>query len=259
MENLTELSVLLIEDDPFACEEIRRYIDHLDDMRLVGITNDANKALEMVRYYTPDAIILGLELHHGVGNGITFLANLHELSLEKLPYILITTQNTSKITFEAARQLGADFIIAKYEKDYSAQKPIEILRLMKDVIQQHSSTSEFEISPADHDRKLAIRIQRELDRIGVNPKVVGYQYLTDAILIATKETVSNIPRLVANKHNKTTPSVERAMQNAINRAWSTTNPDELAKHYTAAINCERGVPTMTEFIYYYANKFRNEL
>ena len=48
------------------------------------------------------------------------------------------------------------------------------------------------------------------------------------------------------------------MQNAINRAWKTTDIDDLLRYYEARINSERGVPTSTEFIYYYANKIRAE-
>lgn len=48
------------------------------------------------------------------------------------------------------------------------------------------------------------------------------------------------------------------MQNALNRAWKQTDVDELLVHYTAKVNTERGVPTITEFIYYYANKLKNE-
>lgn len=45
MENQRELTVLLIEDDQFACEEIRNYIDQLDDMHLLGITETLIKPL----------------------------------------------------------------------------------------------------------------------------------------------------------------------------------------------------------------------
>lgn len=258
MENQRELTVLLIEDDKFACEEIRNYIDQLDDMRLLGITDDSNKALDMVKYCVPDAIILDLELQ----NGLFFLSKLHDLALEKLPYILITTQNTSNVTLEAARQLGADFIITKYERDYSAQKPVELLRMMRNAIQKHSSpdTTVPTLTPAEQNRKLTIRIHRELDAVGISPKAIGYEYLTEAIIIATKEAVPNLPKLIAdNHHGKTPASIERAMQNAINKAWSNGNPEDLARNYTAVINYERGVPTLTEFIYHYANKFRNEL
>ncbi len=106
---------------------------------------------------------------------------------------------------------------------------------------------------------MTIRIHRELDAVGISPKAIGYEYLTEAIIIATKEPTPNLSRLVAAKHGKTPASVERAMQNAINRAWSNGNPEDLARNYTAVINYERGVPTLTEFIYHYANRFRNEL
>ncbi len=255
-----ELTVLLVEDDKSACDEIRLYIDQLDDIRLVGVTDDATEALDMVKYHIPDAIILDLELHLGGGNGIFFLSKLHDLAMERMPYVLVTTQNTSNVTLEAARQLGADFIITKYEKDYSGQRPVEVLRMMRNTIQRHAATETKTLpSPAELDRKLRIRIHHELDRVGISPKAVGYNYLTEAILIATRAPSPNLARQIANKIGKTQASVERAMQNAINRAWSAADPVDLKKYYTAAINCERGVPTLTEFIYHYANILRNEL
>lgn len=260
MNTQQELTILLVEDDENACDEIRAYVDRLDDVNLVAVTNDATKALELVKYHMPDAIILDLELHMGGGNGIFFLSRLHDMALDHIPYVLITTQNTSNVTLEAARQLGADFIISKYENDYAGQKPIEVLRMMRNAIQRHSpSPATTPQTPADIDRKLTIRIHRELDHIGISPKAVGYQYLTDAILLAIHEPGPNLSRIVAGKHSKTPASVERAMQNAINRAWSNGNTEDLLQYYTAVINYDRGVPTLTEFIYYYANKFRNEV
>lgn len=260
MNTQQELTILLVEDDENACDEIRAYVDSLDDIRLVAVTNDAKEALELMKYHMPDAVILDLELHVGGGNGIFFLSRLHDMALEHIPYVLITTQNTSNVTLEAARQLGADFIISKYETDYSGQKPIEVLRMMRNAIQRHSSpATPTPLSPADIDRKLTIRIHRELDHVGISPKAIGYQYLTDAILLAIHEPGPNLSRTIAQTHNKTYASVERAMQNAINRAWSNGNTEDLLQHYTAVINYDRGVPTLTEFVYYYANKFRNEM
>ena len=48
------------------------------------------------------------------------------------------------------------------------------------------------------------------------------------------------------------------MQNAIEKAWKTSCIEDLKKYYTARISSSRGVPTMTEFIYYYAEKIKNE-
>ena len=83
--------------------------------------------------------------------------------------------------------------------------------MMRNAIQRHSTpdTTVPTLSPAEQNRKLTIRIHRELDAIGISPKAIGYEYLT--------------------------------------------------RNFTAVINYKRGVPTLTEFIYHYANRFRNEL
>jgi len=46
------------------------------------------------------------------------------------------------------------------------------------------------------------------------------------------------------------------MQTAINYAWRISPVEDLILHYKARINYETGVPTPTEFIYYYADKIR---
>ena len=37
-----------------------------------------------------------------------------------------------------------------------------------------------------------------------------------------------------------------------------TDIEDLLKHYTAKVNSEKGCPTITEFICYYANKLKYE-
>ena len=129
-----ELIILLVEDDEKACEELRSYIEQTSDIRLQGITNNSTEALALVRSGLPDAVILDLELHYGGGNGLFFLDGLKKMNLSHRPYILVTTNNSSVITLEQARSMGADFIMAKYESQYSAQYVVEFLRMMSDVI-----------------------------------------------------------------------------------------------------------------------------
>ena len=90
-----KLEILLIEDDPEACRELTEQILDTDDMILLGVTNNAYKAVELVKDFLPDAIILDLELHQGAGNGLYVLQELQSLSLPKAPYVLITTNNSS--------------------------------------------------------------------------------------------------------------------------------------------------------------------
>ena len=256
-----ELIILLVEDDEKACEELRSYIEQTSDIRLQGITNNSTEALELVRSGLPDAVILDLELHYGGGNGLFFLDGLKKMNLSHRPYILVTTNNSSVITLEQARSMGADFIMAKYESQYSAQYVVEFLRMMSDVILEAKAQTQNSapvVSEEERTRSLTQRIHRELDFVGISPKAIVYQYLTDAILLAFHDPQPNLCRKLSEKYHKTDVSIERAMQNAINRAWRTSDPDDLLEHYTARIRSDKGVPTLMEFVSHYVNVLRLE-
>lgn len=249
------LSVLLIEDDKEACNEIAACIDGMEDIRLVGVTDNATDAIEYVKDTLPNAIILDLELHLGGGNELSFLSELQQLSLPVRPYILITTNNSSNITHQSARQLGADFVITKYESNYSAQYVIHFLHTIQPTILSLKAPIEkAPLSPADMNRKKISRIHRELDLIGVSTKTLGYQYLTEAILIASTGQRLNITPILAEKFQKRAGSIDRAMQTAIDRAWRTADIDELTLYYTAKIRSDKGSPSTLEFICYYADR-----
>lgn len=258
----SSLSVLLVEDDDIACRDIENYVDEMDDLELIGVTNDSEKAVEYVREMLPDAVILDLELHQGSGNGLSFLNELKQMNLAYYPYILITTNNSSAVTYEFARQSGADFIMAKHQTGYAPKNAVDFLRLMKSAIlsKKISQTPEHNTieSPAQKNRRIIREVSLELDSVGVSPKAVGYKYLVDAIQMVIDKPSNNLCAAIGKKYGKTDSSVERAIQNAINKAWRTADINDLTEHYKAKVSSEKGVPTLTEFIYYYANKIRNQ-
>lgn len=255
------ICVLLIEDDVKDCNEIQTYAESLDDIDIAGVTGNATEALDLAKALLPDVVILDLELHQGGGNGLFFLLGLNQLNLPVRPYILITTNNMSNMTFETARQLGADFILAKYEQNYCAQYVLEFVRMLKGTLAKRDSVKDedAEQTPAERERRCMHRIQRELDLIGISPKALGMQYLADAILMTIRNPEPNISHVLAQKYKKSDASVERAMQNAINQAWRNSDPDDLINHYTAKIRSDRGVPTLMEFISHYAAKIKMDM
>ena len=256
------LTVLLVEDDQEECKAFVHYMDSIEDVRLIGVTNNETKALEYVKDHLPDAVILDLELHKGSGSGITFLIALEKMRIKPAPYILLTTHNISKMTHDHARQYGADFVMVKSQDDYSTGNVIEFLRSLKKIIQEsrrkiRDKGNLPEESPGEVRRRLEIRVTTEIDMIGISPKAIGRKYLIDAIMQNVEEQTHQVSE-IAKKYSKTIVSVERAMQNAINRAWSTMHPEDLLMNYTARISSEKGVPTLMEFIYHYTNKLKIE-
>jgi len=242
----------------------RPYIDGLDDVLLVGVTNNSHRAIELVCDTLPDAIILDLELHKGGGNGLFFLQELRGLRLRVVPYILVTTNNTSSVTYDQARQTGADFILTKWQGDYSAETVVEFLRSIKSTIQSKAKMSGLSLDlstmepPIQIMKRLEKRISKEMDLIGISPKVIGRKYLMEAIQMVINQQMRGVTSVIAARNGKSEPSVERAMQNAIHRTWNTMNTDDLIRLYTANISSEKGVPTVTEFIHYYAEKIKTD-
>ena len=152
--------------------------------------------------------------------------------------------------------------MSKHQEDYSEKSAIDFLKMMKDIIQNNirSNNPDYadQEAPNQREKRLTRLINVELDRIGISPKAVGYKYLTNAILLVIDGHTGNLCTTIGKKYSKTDASVERAMQNAINSAWRSNDIEELLKNYTARINSDRGVPTLTEFVYYYANKIKND-
>ncbi len=259
MENV--LTVLLVEDDQKACSEIIEYIDTLDDVKLIGVTNNSTKAIEIVKDNLPQALILDLELHQGCGNGLQVLEELKTQLFTIKPYVLVTTNNSSHTTYEVARTLGADFIMPKHQDNYSSRNAIDFLRMIKDVIRtQNDRINDIKISetPENKRKRIVKRIQSELYLISVSPNLTGFNYLIDGIIVTIEGSSRSLCSQLASKYGKSEPSIERAMQNAINMAWRAAPIEDLLKHYTAKIRSDKGVPTITEFVCFYANKLRDE-
>lgn len=108
------VSILLVEDDTRTCRELEACLDGESELELLGITSSSIEAFQMVCDMLPDVIILDLELHEGGGSGLSLLKALQNAPVDIHPYVIVTTNNSSAITYELARKLGADYIFSKH-------------------------------------------------------------------------------------------------------------------------------------------------
>ena len=250
-----DLRVLLVDDDPVLCEDFSQCFMETEGIELAGVTNSAVQAMELVVERQPDVVILDLELHKGAGNGIMFIKQLNDRHLAKRPFVLVNTNNSSRTTYDVVNALGADFVMFKHQEGYCAREVAEFLLCIR---AGKSATAVLSSEPpaAQESESLRTRILAELDKVSISPKSLGYQYLADAIEIYFGGQTPNVAAIIGQKYKKSEASVERAMQNAIDKAWVTADINELLEHYTAHVNIKRQSPTVTEFICYYASKLR---
>ena len=100
MSNVKPMSILILEDDQKTINELEKYIEKRDDVCLVAKTNSSYDALKLVKKYRPEAIIVDLELHFGVGSGFEFLKSLRNTTLNFSPLIVVNTNILSPSIFQ---------------------------------------------------------------------------------------------------------------------------------------------------------------
>ena len=261
MDNLT---VLLVEDDICTCKNFFEYIGQQNDISLVYTTNNADDAIEKIRFFRPDAVILDLELHNGSRGGLQVLSGINNSEIK--PYMLVTTNNSSQTTYECARSLGADYIMYKHQQSYSEKEVVDFLLLIKNVLKRGiaNNTAFIEESPAEKSRNLDIAIEKYLDSVGIKIKHTGYKFLREAIHILYSSPAypeiafHDICGEVAKKFSANVASVERSMEYAIDSAWKTTDPEILLENYTARLRKDKASPTVMEFVTYFTNRLKQK-
>ena len=265
MEIEKPMTILLIEDDEFEVNKFKEYVNTRNDVKLVKVTNSSKEAIESVKDYMPEGIIVDLELHKGEGSGLEFLEKLQNLDLDFKPLIVITTNVVSDIIYEHIRKLGADFIFYKKQNEYSAESVISSMTSLRETLYNSKinvlKRDIVKETPNEQKERMLEKINTELDLIGISNHLKGRKYLCDAIyyLIEHNKDNESVFNFLSNNYKIGISSVSRAMQTAINYAWRISPIEELMLHYKARVNFETGVPTPTEFIYYYADKIRKFL
>ncbi len=262
MSNKRPITVLLIEDDKTDCINMKNYINTRDDVKLINIVNSPEKAIESIKTYIPDAIILDIELNNGEGSGLEILEKLKSLKLDFKPIIVITTNISSKTVYTYAHENGVDMIFHKLKEDYSPDLVIRNIVLLSKIKTNEKLENDIEKqSEGEYRERISERINRELDLIGISSHLVGRKYIHDVImyLLDEKEEKENAFIYLAKKYKKGNSTIGRSIQTAIEHAWRKSSIEDLQKYYTAVVNYNTGVPKPTEFIYYYVDKIKKAI
>lgn len=257
------MKILVIEDDTNEWSKYKKIGETRSDIVFVEMTGSDIEGLEYAKKYLPDGIILDLELNNGngTGTGFNFLEKLKLLKIKNKPKIVVTTNVCSDSVYEYLHKNGVDFIFYKKQNNYSLENVINTLLLLKGYTNKIETETKEEAE--NNKNVISDKINKELDLIGINTHLQGKKYLHDSILyiIDNKDfenKVTVIQHLVS-KYKKSNSTISRAMQNAILHAWRISALEDLNTYYTAKINYETGIPTPTEFIYYYADKIKKQL
>lgn len=253
-------SFIVIEDENYICEQYREKVREREGLYLINTTNSAEEGIKLVQEYTPDAVILDIELNSGGGSGFSFLEALKATCSGKKPLILVVTNVISTVIHTRIRELGGDLIMTKNKPDYNIDSVLDMLEVLASstaIANSRQVEQAQAIAKAEQLKKRKDRIINEMELIGIKSNAKGFKYLCDAIELYCDGHTDKLPQLIAKKYHVSSDSVDKAMRHAISAAWD-RDRDNFLNRYTGFIGKDQGLPLLMGFISFYAIKVGKE-
>lgn len=262
-----KISVLIADDNVQFGNMLQEFIDSNDDMHVVGVARDGVQAIDMIKNFNPDIVILDIIMPNLDGIGV--LEKLSSLELSSKPAIIVLSALGQDVFIQNAMALGAGYYIVKpfdlnvlstRIREIHKQKNFSLFTQFKqtDKDQNLNNTNEKDsYIRRDIEHDIETVVTDLIRSVGIPPHMMGYQYIREAVIqiINSPNVFNSMTKVlypaVAKKYNSTPQRVERAIRNAIDSAWSKGDPE----HIEATFGY-KNKPTNSEFIAMIADKTR---
>ena len=248
------IKVLVVEDEETVRQEYQEVIKKHDKLFLAAETGVQEEALLILETGQIDAVILDLEISGG--SGILLLSKIRQRGIKK-PFIAVVTNVVSKVIYETVRNLGADYICYKGDKNYSPDIPFSIIEISAPF--QKAGTTPVIISDGQNSRiRLEIlrkNIETQMDLLGFSEKASGTVLIKEALFYILSQEIRHISvttdiyPMLGRRFHSNDKNVEKNIRSVIERVWIDQPVDRLKEGYPFAWNQKTGRPTNAEFLY----------
>ncbi len=207
---------LMIAD---PAEETRQLLEQIfQNTCTVATCADGETALQMLQSFAPDILVLDLMLPK-----IDGLSLVQQLRQWELPTMVL-----------AQLSVSSPFVMAQMQRlqvDYALTKPCALAALQARV---EDFIAQLQDAPPQTQQENRL-ISQTLLQLHFAPKLGGYSYLCDAIPLYAQNPSQAITKelyvAVGQLHGKDAALVERAIRNAIDKAWREGDPAVWRKYF----------------------------
>ncbi len=255
------IRLLIVDDNKEFCSILADYFNNVEDVDVVGIANDGNQAIKLIKEHNPDIVLLDIIMPYLDGLGV--LESLKTLKLAKSPKIIVLSAVGQERITQMAINLNVDYYILKpFDLNTLYKRIKEIFMLPLDgPVKSQSDGFKSDIDQI----RLEAQITEIINEIGIPAHIKGYLYIRDAICMVVNDmdmigaiTKKLYPR-IALKYNTTPSRVERAIRHAIEVAWNHGKLETLNEIFGRTIDEYKGKPTNSQFIALLADRMRLQL
>jgi len=103
------MRVLIVDDEPLACERIRRLLDEEPGIEIAGECHDGKSAVEQIRRLAPDLVFL--DVHMPEMNGFDVLR-----ALERVPPVIFVTA-FDEFAVKAFEVHALDYLLKPFDRE----------------------------------------------------------------------------------------------------------------------------------------------
>ncbi|MDF9410062.1 sporulation transcription factor Spo0A [Pelotomaculum isophthalicicum JI] len=241
------IKVLIADDNREFCELLSSFIEQQNGLEIVGVAHNGLQAIEFIREYSPDVVVLDIIMPQLDGIGV--LENL--AGIGKRPKVIMLTAFGQESITRRSVDLGADYFILK---------PFDFNLLVNHIRQLANEFSMHQYVQQTKKRDLDTDVTNVMHEMGIPAHVKGYHYLREAVIMAYNNTslvgalTKELYPMVAKRFNTTPSKVERAIRHAIQLACDRGNVKMIHNVFGYTMNIERGKPTNGQFISVIADK-----
>ena len=115
------IKILIADDQEIVCEGLKKILQSDPEIKVIGIANNGQQALDLVHHQTPDLVLMDLQMP--IMNGVQAIRQLRKTHPD-LPVIVLTTYMDDKWLFDAIRAGATGYLL----KDSPRQELIDAIK-----------------------------------------------------------------------------------------------------------------------------------
>lgn len=240
--------ILVADADAESRHLLVQAIEKANNLSVVGQTGDGEELLRLCQQTQCNIVVMELVLSSI--DGLEVLIQLGQLP-QKPKILVLSSFVNSRVTRINTQRIA----------DYYMLKPCNLHAVVERIQQLSQKLPMDENDP----RELSATVAGILQQLGVPVHIQGYQYLRDAITLATTDpaalnAVTKFLYPTIAKHHSTTASrVERSIRHAIEVTWDKGNWRTLQQLFGYTVSNAKGKPTNSEFIALIADKLQLQI
>lgn len=253
------IKLLIVDDNVQLCQNLQDYFSSQSGIEVVATAQDGLTALEYVKQYDIDIMLMDMIIPRLDGFGIMESLNTHDF--KTIPEIIVISALGNEDVIRRSSEYGASYFMMKPLDIDMLNKRIQELcgnRVYKKQPTINQSASPIQRVPQN--RSLDEKITSIFLVIGIPAHIKGYHFLREAIkmMYENPDIINSITKElypgIAERFNTSASKVERAIRHAIEVAWTRGKIENINQIFGFNIYTKNDKPTNGEFIALVADK-----